>query len=174
MNKIEIVKKDLSPLWIKIVGVLIFLATAYKMVTMTFFQVNPLVYIILNLMAVAIWTGKEIVTIDTRNGEIGNGFRMMGLSYLDKTKFSGIEKVFIKKVRTLETFRHMATTTDIRHEHYKAFLKTNEGKKICIGIHTDKDKLINRLKEYNKDLKTTIFDNTFHEPTVILHHDPIR
>ena len=160
MKKIEIIRKDLAPLWIKIVGVLIVLATVYKIVTNTFFDVNPLVYLIMNTIAIASWTAKEVVIIDVKNGEIGEGIKILGFGRFDWVKFSGIEKIFINRTNSAETFRHLMNTIDVHHVNYKAFLKTNEGEKICVGISGDKDELIQRLKRYNVELKTTIFDSS--------------
>jgi hypothetical protein len=167
MERIEIIKKDISPLWIKIVGATIFLATIYKIVSLTFFDVSPLVYLIMNLIAVVIWTGKEVVVVDFAKQEIGEGFRILGLTHLDRTKFSGLEKIFINRVHTGETFRHLTRTMDIHHVNFKAFLKTTNGDKICVGIHRDKEVLIRRLRQYNARLRTSIFDTTSTEPTIV-------
>lgn len=160
MKRIEIIKRDVAPVWVKIIGILIVMATIYKMVTFTFFGVNPLVYIISNALVVGAWTAKEIVVIDVERKEVGEGYKVIGLRHLDWIKYSGIEKVFINKTNSTETFRHLTRTIDIDHTNYKAFLKTNEGAKICIGISDDKDNLINQLKQYNVALRTTIFDST--------------
>ena len=167
MNKLEIKIKDLSPLWVKVISVVIFMATAYKIITLTFFDVSPVVYLVLNGIAVAIWTGKELVIIDYENSVVGEGFRLLGITYLDKTKFSGLEKIYINSVRSSETFRHLTRSIDIHHHNYKAFLKTVEGEKICVGIDTDKDELIIRLKKYNEVLNVDIFDNTQVEPIIV-------
>jgi len=156
MNKVVIIKKDIAPVWVKVVGVLIVAATIYKIVSLTFFDVGLQVYFILNLIAAAIWTGKEIVVVDMNKQEIGEGFRVLGITYLDKEKFSGLEKIFINRVNTSQTFTHLAGSTAIHDELYKAFLKTAEGEKICIGEDRDKDKLIARLNTYNTVLKTVI------------------
>ena len=160
MKKIEIIRKDLTPLWIKIVGGLIVLATLYKIVTNTFFDVGPHIYLIMNLFAVATWTAKDVVIIDEANGEIGEGIKILGFGKFEWVKYSGIEKIFINRANSAQTFRHLAGTIDIHHVNYKAFLKTNEGEKICVGISADKDELIQRLKRYNAELNTTIFDST--------------
>ena len=160
MNQMEIIRKELSPLWLKVIASIIFLATAYKMVTLTFFNVHPLVYIILNAIAMAIWTGKDLVVIDFDKGTIGDGFRILGITYLDKSNFTGIEKIFINRINMVETFRPLTRSVDIHHVNYKAFLKTFEGEKICVGISIDKDKLIEKLRDYNKVLKVNIFDTT--------------
>src|SRR5688572_10740048 len=160
MKQTEIVRKDLSPLWIKIISVIIVLATIYKVVTLTFLDVNPIVYIITNAIAIAIWTGKDIVVIDAGKNRIGEGFRIMGFSHLDWISYSGVEKIFINTTNETETFRHLTRTIDINHRGYKAFLKTNEGEKICVGISSDKDKLIKQLKQYNRSIGAEIFDNT--------------
>lgn len=167
MRKIEIHKKDLSPLWIKIIGALIVLATLYKIITLTFFEVNFLIYIIFNALAIVSLVGKEVVVIDFQKKEIGEGYNVVGLRYLSKTRFSGIEKIFVNRVHLAETFWHMGGTKDIHHVRYKAFLKTADGDKICIGISADKDALIENLKRYNRNLKTTIIDNTFTEPVTV-------
>lgn len=160
MKRIEIIRKDLAPAWIKIIGVLLVAATFYKIVMGGFFDVSPLVYIISNVIAVAAWTAKDVVVIDVENCEIGEGFRLLGFGYYDWTKYSGIEKIFINRTNSAQTFRQLTRTIDIHHTDYKAFLKTYEGEKICVGIDPDKDELIKRLKEYNVKLKTTIFDST--------------
>ena len=160
MKQIEIIRKDLSPLWIKIIGSLIVLATIYKVVTLTFFEVNPIVYFITNTIAAGVWTGKDIVVVDLEKNRIGEGFKIMGIIWIDWTSSSGIEKIFINSTSATETFRHLTRTIDINHHAYKSFLKTNEGEKICVGISTDKEKLIGQLRPYNVNLKTEIFDNT--------------
>lgn len=160
MRRVEIIVRDLSPPWIKIIGILIFLATAFKIVTMTFFDVNPFVYLISLGIAIAIWTGKEVVLIDYDNGKIAEGFRILGLTRLDWVKFSGIEKIYINSVQSSETFYHLTRTLNIRHQAYKAFLKTSEGNKICIGIHANKGRLMQKIHLHNETIGAEIFDNT--------------
>jgi len=160
MKQIEIIKKDLSPVWIKLIGVIIVLATIYKIATMTFLDVSPIVYIITNAIAVGAWTGKEIVVIDTAKNRIGEGFKIMGFIRLDWINYSGVERIFINSTSATETFRHLTRTIDINHHSYKAFLKTNEGEKVCVGVSSEKEKLIKQLKQYNISLRTEIFDNT--------------
>jgi hypothetical protein len=167
MKQVHIKIKDLSPAWIKIISVLIFLATGYKLITGTFFEVSPLVYIIFNTIAVAAWAGQELVIIDMDAKTIREGFKILGIGKFERTRFSGIEKIFINKVNTVGTFRHLTRTIDVHDVSYKAFLKTYEGDKICIGISSDKDKLIDKLKEYNKDIKTDIFDTTSYAPVQV-------
>jgi hypothetical protein len=128
------------------------MATLYKIVTLTFFDVSPVFYIILNTIAVGIWTAKEIVMIDFNKRLIGEGIRVFGMTYVTKNKFSGFEKIFINKIKLTETFRPLTRTIDVQHETYKAFLKTNEGHKICIGDNADKEDLIKKLKNYNEKL----------------------
>ncbi|HEY8935111.1 MAG TPA: hypothetical protein VIM65_07815 [Cyclobacteriaceae bacterium] len=163
MKQFEIVRKDLAPLQFKFFGILIFLAINYKILTFSFYNVNPLVFIIGTLIAFAIWTAKDILIIDFENNQIKEGFKILGLSYTDKMRFSGFEKIFINKVNTNETFRPLTRTITIHHENYKAFLKTYEGDKYWIGINSDKDKLIKRLKTLNENLKTEIYDYTVQE-----------
>lgn len=158
MRNFEIVRKDIAPLQFKVFGVLVVLATNYKILTWTFYDINPLVFILGNLFAFVIWTAKDIIVIDFENNQIKEGFKVLGLSHTDKTKFSGFEKIFINKVNSNETFRQMTRTMTIQHENYKAFLKTHEGDKYWIGIDGDKDKLIIKLRAINENLKTEIFD----------------
>jgi hypothetical protein len=160
MNKVEIIRKDLSPLQLKVAGVLIVLAISYKVLTWTFYDVSPIVYILGILAVFLIWTAKDIIIIDMENKLIREGFKILGLKYLDKTKYSGLEKIYINRVGTSETFRHLTRSIDIQHENYKAFLKTQDGNKYWIGVNSDKDKLINRLKSHNKILMTNIYDNS--------------
>ncbi|HEY3387108.1 MAG TPA: hypothetical protein VGK46_11400 [Saprospiraceae bacterium] len=160
MKRVEIIRKDISPLWIKIIGVLVVFAIIYKIVTLTFLEVNPIVYVVSIAVAIAIWTGKEIVIVDLLSGQLGEGFKIAGFTYLNWTKFSGLEKIYINSTSSSETFRHLTRTIDIKHGQFKAYLKTLEGSKICIGISTDKDKMIKQLQKFNAELNTTIFDNT--------------
>lgn len=136
---------------------LIFLATLYKVVSLTFFDVGLHIYLILNLIAVLIWAGKKIIVVDMDRQEIGEGFGIFGINYLDKDNFSALEKIFINRVNTAETFTQLTRTIDIQHEYYKAFLKTVEGEQICIDEHADKDKLIASLRAYDTVLKTCYF-----------------
>ncbi len=165
MRQLEIVRKDLAPGQLKIFGVLIVLATNYKLLTFTFHEVNPAIFIVGNLVAFAIWSAKDIMVIDFDKNVIGEGFKIFGLRYTDKTKFSTIEKIYINSVNTGETFRQLTRTMSIHHEGFKAFLKTIEGDKFWIAMNTDKDKLIRRLKKYNTTIMTEIYDNTEREQT---------
>jgi len=167
MGELEIVRKDMAPLQLKFFGVLIVLATNYKMLTWTFFDVNPLVFVFGNLFAVCIFTAKDILLINFDHGQIGEGFKILGFRYTDKTTFTGIEKIFINKVKTGETFRQMTRTMTIHHDNYKAFLKTSEGDKYWISVHSNKDKLIHKLKIISTDLNTEIYDYTLPEHTLI-------
>ena len=164
MRSVLVIKKDLSPTWVKIIGVMIFLATLYKIISLTFFTVGLHVYLIMNLLAVVIWVVKKFLVVDMDNREIREGFWILGNIYLDKYKFTGLEKIFINRVNSVQAFRQLTRTIDIHHQHYKAFLKTADGEKICIGEDADKDKLIAEVKAYNTVLKTVIFDNSLVEP----------
>ena len=167
MGQFEIVRKDIAPMQFKFLGILIVLATNYKILTWTFFEINPLVFIFSNLFAVAIWSAKDILLIDFDSNEVKEGFKIFGLSHTDKTKFSGLEKIYINKISTGETFRQLTRTMTIHHQSYKAFLKTSEGEKYWISVDSDKDKLIDKLKAINKNLKTEIYDYTTREQTRI-------
>ncbi len=167
MTRLEIVRKPLSPVWLKIIASLILLATIYKIISLTFFDVSLVTYLILNLIALIIWTGQEIVVIDFDGHKIKDGFRILGLTYLETTVFNGCERIFINKVKTAETVRHLATTIDVHHERYKAFLKTTDGDKICIGVSRNKEELITKIKLYNSHLRTMIIDNTAFESVLL-------
>lgn len=164
MKRVLTIKKDVSPAWVKIIGLLIFSATLYKVVSLTFLDVGLHIYFISNLIAIVIWVTKKVIVVNMDTQEIGEGFGIFGINYLDKYKFAGLEKIFINRVNTVQTFTQLTRTTDIHHKYYKAFLKTVEGEKICIDEHTNKDKLIARLKAYNIVLETVIFDNSLTEP----------
>ncbi|SHG42085.1 hypothetical protein SAMN04488109_0186 [Chryseolinea serpens] len=164
MKRVLVLKKDLSPTWVKIVGVMIFLATLYKIISLTFFTVGLHVYLIMNLIAVLIWLVKTVLVVDMDKQEVREGLWIFGNIYLDKYKFQGLEKIFINRVNSVQTFRQLTRTIDIHNQHYKAFLKTTDGEKICIGEDADKDKLIAEVKAHNTVLKTVIFDNSLVEP----------
>jgi hypothetical protein len=165
MGQFEIVRKDIAPLQFKFFGILVVLATNYKVFTWTFWDINPLIFVFGNLFAFAIWSAKDILVIDFDNGQIREGFKILGLSHTDKTKFSGFEKIFINKINTSQTFRQLTRTMTIRDENYKAFLKTHEGDKYWVGINDDKDKLIANLRILNENLKTEIYDYSVPEQT---------
>jgi hypothetical protein len=78
MKRVLVIKKDLSPTWVKIVGVMIFLATLYKIVSLTFFTVGLHVYLIMNLIAVVIWVIKKVLVVDMDKREIREGFWIFG------------------------------------------------------------------------------------------------
>jgi len=167
MGEFEIVRKDMAPLQLKFLGVLIVLATNYKILTWTFFDVNPLVFVFGNLFAIGIFTAKDILLIDFDRNQIGEGFKILGFRHTDRTTFSSIEKIFINKVKTGETFRQLTRTMTIHHDNYKAFLKTSEGNKYWISVNSNKDKLISKLKMINTNLNTEIYDYTVPEQTQV-------
>ena len=163
MRQFEIVRRDIAPIQFKVFAVLIVLATNYKILTWTFFDTNPLIFIIGNFVSFVILSAKDILVVDFDRKQIKEGFKILGLRHTDKTNFSGLEKIFINKINTSQAFRHLTRTMTIRDEMYKAFLKTDEGDKYWIGIDRDKDKLIKRLKVINEDLTTEIYDYTVPE-----------
>lgn len=156
----EIKVKDLAPLELKVFSVLVILAVNYKILTFTFDDVSPITYIICIAIAVGTWTIKSVVVVDQEKRIVGEGFKIAGLRYLSKYKFSEIEKVFVNSVSSGTTFRHLTRTMEIHHHTYKAYLKTVEGDKFCIAINADKDKLMGALQKYNQYIKTSIVDNT--------------
>src|SRR5690348_5679239 len=93
MNEFEIVRKDIAPVQFKFLGILIVLATNYKFLTFSFYEVNPFIFIIGNALAFAIFTAKDILIIDFKNKQIKEGFKVYGLRNTDKTAFSGLEKI---------------------------------------------------------------------------------
>lgn len=164
MNELEIIRKDMAPVQFKVLGILIVLATNYKVLTFTFYEVNPWIFIIGNAVAFAVFTAKDILIIDFKNKQIREGFKVYGLRSTDKTAFSGLEKIFINKIKTSRNFNQMTRSMTIYDEHYKAFLKTFEGDKYWVAENSDKDKLINRLRSLNEELKVEIYDTSGSTP----------
>ncbi|HTE33830.1 MAG TPA: hypothetical protein VK666_25790, partial [Chryseolinea sp.] len=108
MRRFEIIRKDIAPMQFKFLAVLIILATNYKVLTWTFLDTNPLVFIFGNLLALIILTAKDILVVDFDNSQIKEGFKVLGLRHTDKTEFSGLEKIFINKINTSQEFRQIA------------------------------------------------------------------
>ncbi|MEO8472530.1 MAG: hypothetical protein ABI477_10055 [Chryseolinea sp.] len=168
LRPIEINVRHLSPLWLKFIGLLIFLPANYKLITFSFSEINPFLLIVLNVIAFSIWTGREIVILDFDNRQIKEGYKILGLVVnADTYKFTGIEKMYVNRILTAQTVYQLSTSSTIHDQIYKAFLKTDEGDKFCIGQMRDKDKLIKALKRYNQTIKSTIIDNTLAEPSII-------
>lgn len=161
MKKLEIRIGDLAHPTLKIICVLVFIFAVYKLITLS------IAGIVLSVIAVAIWTAKEIVVVDFDKGIIGEGYWILGVTSLEKTEFSEIEKVFINRIKATSRLNHLAGSTDYTHYIYKAFLKTIEGEKIEIAVGADKEKMIKKLKGYNKTLKTVIIDTTLQEPVIV-------
>ena len=161
MNKIVIRTGDLAHPTLKIICILIFLFSVYKLINLS------VLGLVLSVVAVGLWTAREIVVVDFHKKIIGEGHWILGLSSLEKTRFSELEKIFINRVKSTTRMNHLIGSADITDYVYKAFLKTAEGEKFEIATGSDKDKVIRKLKEYNKVLKTVIIDSTLPEPVVV-------
>jgi hypothetical protein len=159
-KQLKIKVKDLAALEFKVFSVLVILATNYKIVTLTYHEVSPWTFGICNILAIAVWTAREIVIIDFETQTIKEGFTVLWINFVSKSRYSGFEKIFINSVATSGVFRHIAGEKTIRDKGYKAFLKTYEGEKFCIAVQRDKDTLMEKLGEYNRLIGTEVVDNT--------------
>jgi hypothetical protein len=110
-------------------------------------------------LGVSFWIAKEIVLIDISEKRMGEGFKVFGLRQINWIKYSGIEKIYINSVKTVgEDIYSLPNKVTVRDKVYKAFLKTTNGDKLVLIVDNDKDLLLKKLNELNKNLKTQIID----------------
>ena len=97
---------------------------------------------------------------------------VLGFKFGKKEKFDSIEKLFINKINLVaDVYKYspvvVPNSSEVRSSLYKCFIKFGNGEKMLLDSDEDKDKLINRLKEYNKILKTTLYDTTTHDVKIV-------
>jgi hypothetical protein len=100
---------------------------------------------------------------------LSTSIRGLGLKLHTRRTFGYIEKVYINKVNTVKMLGGPRYSPEmaLRNTNYKCFLKFDDGDKMFLDEDSDKERLITRLRSYNKLFKTSIFDQTAHDVIVI-------
>jgi len=134
------------------------------------------VSLVLLFLAVIAITTQEFVLFDMSAKTYFEYRWMLGFKKGEVTHFHGIEKMFINRIIMVkENYKYapgalspiMSPNTEARSTIYKCFLKFDNGEKMVIDSGEDKDKLIARLRIYNRILKTTILDTSGYETILI-------
>lgn len=95
--------------------------------------------------------------------------RILGVRIGSRRPFNYVDKLYVNKVNLVWTNKYgrFIATSSVRSVVYKCFLKFDDGEKIELDSDIDLDRLLNRLKRYNKLLRTSIFDTTTHEVVLV-------
>jgi hypothetical protein len=129
-------------------------------------RIIPLVFCIIAV------TSRNFLVLSMQDNTYWEYRWVLGFKFGKKEKFDSIEKLFINKIKLVaDVYKYspvvVPNSSEVRSSLYKCFIKFGNGEKMLLDSDEDKDKLINRLKEYNKVLKTTLYDTTSHETLVI-------
>ena len=133
---------------------------------------NTFLVLMLLIASVAV-TARNFIELDMTLKTYREYYWLLGFRTGETLTFDSIEKLFINKVKLVQELNKygpsiaMATNAEVRTVVYKCFLKFSDGEKILLDSDADKIRLIDRLKGYNKVLKTTILDTSSHEVIII-------
>jgi hypothetical protein len=160
-NDMEIVRQKYFSSRMRTVGVIILVFTLLQLKNGNVHGIRIFAYLFFNLLALTFWITYEIVHIDFAKRQIGEGFKIFGMTRLVWKKYTGIEKIFINSINTVgHDYSRFPWTITVRDKFYKAFLKTADGDKIFLLAGHNKDKLLTKLKTYNQTINTEIIDNS--------------
>jgi hypothetical protein len=158
---LEIVRQKYFRANARTLGGIIILFTIYQITQGHIKGLGIPIYIALNLLAISFWTAKEIIVLDLNKKRIGEGFKVFGTRRVTWTNFSEIEKIFVNSVNTVgQDIYSLPWAVTTRDKVYKAFIKTSDGTKLFLAFDNDRDVLLKKLNNYNRIIKTEIFDNT--------------
>lgn len=116
------------------------------------------------ILALTLLTTRYQLDFDYKKRTCFKYLWILGFKRGASKKFNNIEKIFINTVRYSPAgyLRFLPTFPDanpIENSH-KSFLKFDDGEKLVLLEMHSKEKLIAKLKELNKELKTKIYDST--------------
>ena len=125
------------------------------------------VHTVVLYFCVMVVTARRFLVFNMEKGTCFRYVWVLGLKLGGTRRFDYIEKLYINKV----TYSHGGSAINYHAKvasiHYRCFLKFDDGEKIPLDSDVDLDRLVNRLKQYNLMLKTTIYDTTTHEAIII-------
>ena len=111
---------------------------------------------------------NEIVVVDFDKRIISEGMSYFGLQNLQHHyRFSGFEKIFINTTAKQKLLNTRVAANMMHTTLYKAFVKTLEGDKICIGVDMRKERLIKKISNVRAIFYVPVFDNTEGVPVEI-------
>lgn len=123
-------------------------------------------------IAACLWTTGWRLDIHVEKHYIKEYLWVFGLKLGFKKPLGEIEKIFINSQKTKEYVYFPSAMTDNQSVgfsgyEYWAFLKFTDGEKMKIKSQANKESLIKNLKQYNRILKTVIYDTTTDPPEQI-------
>ena len=101
----------------------------------------------------AIWFASNLLIIDHEKKEIFDGIWTIGLKFGKPTPYSGIEKIFINRVKTSQTMYSLSNQKNIVTDHeYRAYLKLDSGTKYYLISHPLEERVEEKVAEIKKKL----------------------
>jgi len=134
---------------------------AYSLLLVAFIAVFINVYVAILLFLISFLIITAYSGIEFK----GNKYREFNAFYFIKTgewkSYEGIEKIFIKNLKTSQRFYGRANTSSVINvEKYIAFLKFSDGTTIELKTAKKKAKLLQKLDSLKSYLHTTIQDQS--------------
>ena len=173
-ENILIIKRDhLVSFSIRLASCAVFLVVLYHVIFTPFHFIALMMHVVIMYFCFMIYTARNYIEFDM---EIKQCFRytwVLGLKLGGKRQFNYIEKLFVNKVNLVRVNKYGTNPgpSEFRNTVFKCFLKFDDGEKILFDTDADKNSLLNRLKNYNAFLKTSIFDTTTHETILVESRD---
>lgn len=148
MRIVRIHQGKTLPLQFRLV-IAIILGTLIVLIMIQIRQPYSIVFTIaLSTLTPAIWFSANMLEIDLTKNEVFKGIWVMGFRFGDKTSFSSIEKIFIKKTKTKQTIYSLANNKNVVTDHeYRAYIKLDSGHKYFMISHPVKTRIIKKCQQ---------------------------
>jgi hypothetical protein len=156
------------PRWVfVIVAFIISYNKIHQYVDKHYFMGMALVFIFMFVLLFFLFTSRHQIEIDPESKTIHPHIWVMGYKIGGKKTFSGIEKIFVNKVKqSQKLYTPFNYSTKyfgmiyIEENLYKSFLKFDTGEKMVLIENQDRDQLFEQLSRYEAILNVRVYDNT--------------
>lgn len=121
---------------------------------------------ILVFISVIIFTTHNRLRIDFERKVFLDYLWILGMKHGVNASFETIQYIFIKKVLVSQRMNTRVSTSTIRKEVYKGFLKFSEEEKVFLAENDRKDKLIEKLRSISKKIQVDVVDFAVDGPRI--------
>lgn len=100
-----------------------------------------------SFLIAAAWSASYLLVIDMEEKKIFDGVWVMGIKLGAEMPFTHIEKIFINKIKTKQTFYSALGNqpATLSNAEYQSYVKTDEGRKVALVTHRNRSKIIEKV-----------------------------
>lgn len=145
-------------------GYIIFLGILLIVVGVALFFKSLIISIILFLVSAVIFTTHNRLRVDYDKKIFLDYLWILGLKHGENCSFDTIHYIYIRKAMVSQKMNTRVSTTTVRKELYKGYLKFSEEERIFLAEDGSKEKLVARLRIMSRKLGVDIADYSSDEP----------